>query len=112
MGTLRTPQTEAKYQQAIREGLTVPLAEIPSLIEWKFWKLVKNQYPHDLVLKEHDLLIPLRVFALPGEMTMNEIRELFEILEELSNQYDSIKFNYPVQQSVRNHFHLHLQVNK
>jgi diadenosine tetraphosphate (Ap4A) HIT family hydrolase len=113
MGTLRTEATEARYQADIKAGRTQPLSEVKSLAEWKHWRLIPNEYPHDLVCIEHDLLVPKRIFSEPLKMELEEQMELLSILfNDLKNQYDTIKINYPRQQSVLNHWHLHLVRNK
>lgn len=111
MGTLRTTESEARYQVAIAAGLTKPLKDVDSLMEWKYWRLIPNEFPHSLIAKEHDLLIPIRVFPTLEEATMEEIVELMYILfNDLVNNYDSVKLNFPRQQTVRNHLHFHLMV--
>lgn len=113
MGTLRTDETEAKYQAAIASGQTQALKDVPSLMAWKYWRLIPNKYPHDLVCEEHDMLVPIRVFSSVTDMNLSEATELLYILtKELQNQYDTVKMNYPRQQTVLNHLHIHLLVNK
>lgn len=110
--TLRTDATEQRYQEAKKAGLTQPLIDVPALMEWKYWKLIKNDFPHDLIHSDHDLLIPLRVFSSLKEMNLQEATELYHLLSsELANNYDTIKINYPRQQTVLNHFHIHLVSN-
>lgn len=79
----------------------------PRLKEWKNWFLVDNKYPYDMAFSVHHLLLPIREVP-EADLSRDEKEELEEILKELSTQYHSRLVNYPSNQSVRYHFHIHL----
>lgn len=81
-------------------------------MEWKYWRLIKNRFPHDKWYKEHDLLIPLTNRRSLQEVSLQELMELLQILKDLEYNYDSIKLNLPRQQSIKNSLHFHLGTYK
>ena len=113
MGTLRTAATEARYQADKANGKTIPLDEEPSIMDWYYWRVIENRYPHDMEASVHHLLLPQRKFAKIEDATAKELAELYTILfDYLYNKYSAVKMNYPRQQSVHNHFHIHLLTYK
>jgi hypothetical protein len=109
--TLRTPATERKYQSKKRDIRFMKTA--PSLKEYKEWRVIDNDYPHDRITKVHHLLIPKRQVTRPIYLNEYEIAELDGLLEHvLPKEYDAILMNFPRQQSIKNWMHFHLYVYK
>jgi len=112
---IRTPMSyrsdagERIYQTAKLKGETIPLSEEPSIIDYRYWRLIENRYPGDTLYDTHDMLVPKRIFALRGEMTLDELIEKESILKELDTHYHEITENTEVRRSVKGHYHIHLK---
>lgn len=109
--SLRKDDSENAYQEAKQKGQSRPLIQEKRFKEWKHWALIDNRFPYDMAFSTHHMLIPLR--EVPGEELNNQERqELEEILDELSEHYDSFQINFKSKQSILNHFHIHLLIFK
>ena len=111
MATLRTPQTEKKYQEkkqdpATRTRVFNPEAE-EVLREFNYWFLIPNKFPYDLIAEKHHMLIPKRVFGELGEANEAELAELAEIKRELGPEYHYIIETTSARRSIGAHLHLH-----
>lgn len=77
---------------------------------FKYWKVLHNNFPYDMIASEHDLLIPRRHFTNEIEMDAEERAELTliktEILPKIKT-YDTILENFMRTRSVK-HYHIHL----
>lgn len=107
----RSPECAARYEMALKENKLKPLLEEPRIQEWQHWVIIKNSYPYDLVFEVHDMLIPKRV-ASRNQLTQAERDELETIMEEIQHNYDRQIINFPSLQSITDHFHIHLAVDK
>lgn len=106
--TLRTDETQARYDQDRAAGKLVPLKDIPSIRDFAYWRLIHNEYPHDKETDLHHMLVPMRVFPEMMDMNMNEWTELVELMTEILNdKYDSFKVNTDKQRTIPDHFHVH-----
>lgn len=109
--TLRTSATEAKYQ-ATKKSVRF-MKDAPSLQEFREWRIINNEYPHDKIACTHHLLIPKRQVERPIYLNEYEIAELDGLLEHVLPQtYDSIMLNFPKRQSIKKWLHYHLYVYK
>ena len=106
--SLRTLSSEQQYQADKAAGNTVPLDQEPHIIDFKHWYVIKNRYPYNTAFCEHDMILPRRVFATRGEISIAEAIELDTILDDLKHQYDVVFENLPHRRSVLTHYHLHL----
>lgn len=105
--SMRTRRTERAYRKAKRNGKLIPLAEEYRLREWKYWILVDNGYPHDRHHTRNHLLVRKRrgsIFSL----RLWEWAELLEIYNEVKDDYDCAKLNFPSMISVPEYLHFHL----
>ena len=111
---LRTPQMLGRYRKYKKENNSDVsfFFTSPAIKEWKHWRLIKNDFPYDVLARKHHLLTPKRLFAKEGEMTSGERKELTAIKNELSGGYDTMLENFSEQRSFKNHYHLHLIVYK
>lgn len=110
--SLRTTEGEQFYADQKMSNNLKALADEPSLIDYKYWRVINNRFPYNAVLAEHNLLIPRRVVAERAELNLQEVHELAEILDELKNNYDFVMENFPHKRSVLYHYHLHLGLYK
>jgi hypothetical protein len=105
--SLRTYDTEVRYQLDKAEGKTRPLEEEPSIQDWERWRLIDNSYPYDAVFEKHHMLIPTEGYR----QTVKD-DDLHAILEELAPEYDFWFVNFPHRQSIKNLLHIHLVKHK
>lgn len=82
----------------------------PSLKEFTHWRILKNDFPYDLVAEKHDMIVPKR-HVKEDWLTDEEKSELFSIKEDnLIKNYDFTLEAFG--KSIPEHFHLHLIVIK
>lgn len=111
--TLRTKKTEEAYNQAKIDGKLTPLRHLPSIKNFKYWRLVNNDFPHDKETITHHMLVPIRVVPEFGQITLEEFFELYLLENEiLAGDYDAFKRNTNRQRSVFDHYHIHCLVYK
>lgn len=108
--TLRLPESEAKYQveRAARIAGGCPMCNAPTIEEWKYWKIIRNDYPYDLVAEKHDLLVLKEHTSTISKNAWIEFNERKYALQDDPYAYHSIIENLPVRQSFPAHFHYHL----
>lgn len=98
-----------RYQKKHFGGGKCPLcADKDVLQDFKHWKIMKNAFPWDRVIKEHHMVVPKRhaTFAMLndeekeelGKIKSTYINGLYTIMAEATDQV----------KSVPGHFHLHL----
>jgi len=78
------------------------------------WVILGNLYPYDLIAKEHDMLMPKRVFGKMSDCNREEWDEYKEIINllEAENRYDAVLENFSRGRSILRHLHIHLLVYK
>ena len=103
---LRTDKTQQRY----KDGAKSSFSRIPSKEEWKYWRLVTNEFPYDVIASEHDLLIPKRVVSDLDGLNLQEKKELDVIFKSLDKRmtYDAILLAFPWSRTVDSHLHFHL----
>lgn len=106
--SLRKPQTLARYEEHLRNRKPGEcyLCSAASLREFRFWRLLPNEYPYDLIAKTHHL-ITLRRHADENGLTVPEYNELYDIKQALKDDYDMLFENTLKRKSIREHFHIH-----
>lgn len=105
----RSHATEKRYQKDIEAGSTRDICSIPPLREWKFWKLVPNDYPGDILYKVCHMLIIKEDVSDRINMSEGARLELDRILEEfVYPSYSSIIENCPSIRSAPHVYHLHV----
>lgn len=63
MARLRTQEGEEKYQKLIAAGYLnggCKLCEAPSIKDFVYWKIIRNDFPYDLIAQIHDMIVPKR----------------------------------------------------
>lgn len=108
---LRSSKVQKQYRTRHKKqgGFNPEFFETKPGKEYKYWRLIENDFPYDRVAKKHSLLSPRRNFINDWEMKDEERQELFEIKKEVSEsqEYDSILENIPHNRSLPSHYHLH-----
>lgn len=107
--TLRTPETEQKYQDRIAEGALnngCVLCRAETLQQFEHWRIILNDFPYDRIAKTHHMILPLRHTA---EINEEERMELEEIKKTYINeQYNYVMESVNRQKSIPSHYHLQL----
>lgn len=113
--TLRSEENERRYGEFIASGglRECPLCRLAPIRTFTHWKIVENEYPYDLVVELHHMLVPLR-HVTDGELTDEELREFAELKHDvvLHDTYQYFMEAARPTQSVPAHFHVHLVVMK
>jgi len=112
--TLRTPETESRYGDLKKQSgwnEPCPLCKAESIKVFKLWKLIRNDYPYDKVMRSHDMLVPLRHVPYDG-ISDDE----WEEYEKLKKEVAEVDYQWIMEamagQSLPQHFHLHLVIAK
>jgi len=115
MATLRTPESEEKYQAYLKTEAhlqSCSLCDKESLHTFAFWKIVENSFPYDKIAETHHLIVSLR-HASGKELNAEERGELDTIKEDFINpRYEWIVEPAHVNKSIPSHAHLHLIIGK
>lgn len=87
---------------------------LPLIKKFKYWKLVKNEYPYDRIATRHDMLIPLRDFSSFQEVNPKERAEFFKLWNQFSKKktYDMLMVAFPFSQTYPSRLHFHLMKTK
>ncbi len=115
MRTLRSNKTQSLYD-AHRAGLEADgdceLCSKDILKEFKHWNIVQNLFPYDILATVHHMIIP-KGHVRELDLDFDELKELIEIKSTYINEgYDLILHQVTKDQSIPDHFHLHLIVGK
>lgn len=110
--SLRTDETEERYQTAKKMGWLKHLASEPKLRnapDFKLWKVIDNRYPHDRHHVRNHLVVMLRDAPVENIST-TEWEEFWRKVMPWANaqRYDYIKFNLVSVRSIGGTPHLHL----
>lgn len=114
---LRKPKTEKKYEklEAFRENhkLKCPLCKAKNIKKFKYWKIIKNDFPYDRIASRHDMLVPIR-HATEEKLNRKEQAEYKKIKETYleESSYDYFLEVSQKGKSIPSHFHMHLIVLK
>jgi hypothetical protein len=111
MPSLRSPEMKQRYKDHIALHPTsagCPLCTKPALKTFQYWKITVNDFPYDLIAKEHHMIMPLR-HVIESELTAEETKEFNSIKKELLNsEYHYIIEATSKRKSIPEHFHLHI----
>ncbi len=111
MGTLRTPETEAAYTKVKKEGHLLRgcvLCASPSVKEFTEWRIIRNDFPYDLIADVHHMILPKR-HVTEEEFTESEKAEYKEIKDTyMQANYEFFIEPRHLQRSVPDHWHLHM----
>jgi diadenosine tetraphosphate (Ap4A) HIT family hydrolase len=106
----RTVATEARYQEAKKQGNLTPLEDCEAIINYRRWKLINNDFPYDDLFSKHEMIVPKRHFSHWYQMRPAEIWELLKILKFYydTGYCDLFILNTPKKQSYKSLFHMHI----
>lgn len=112
---LRTTETWNRYQAEPKKNNGDCFMCDPEAIvvvrEFEHWIIIENNYPYDVVAKDHHMLIPKKHISFAvGDILEAEEDELELIKETLDKEgeYDCIMKNFTAGQSQPQHLHYHL----
>lgn len=109
MYTLRKPESEAVYQEYLKnkpDGCPFCI----EVSDGKLWRIQPARFPYDAVYAKHDLLIPTRHISGVEDLELEEINEFIKVLRFFNSttQYSNISYNFKHRQTVPGHLHFHL----
>jgi len=111
MTGFRTKKLHEKYIKHLKNNKVVgcPLCKREAIKAFKYWKIIKNNFPYDKIAKEHHMIVPLQHIT-EDSLNMKEIDELKRIKKSYikDNNYNYIMEGTIHSQSQPEHFHLHL----
>ncbi len=97
-----------KEKNDVTSDSICPLCEKASIIEFESWRIVKNNFPYDLIASVHDMIVPKQHVKEEG-LTLEMYQELVSIKNTYLNEnYTHIIEALPKIKSIPEHFHLHL----
>lgn len=108
MTSLRTSKDEKIYQEFLKDWVPKCIyCEQELLIQkYKYWILLDNKFPYSAIARTHLMLASKRHIVEQGELTLDEISELYDLLDKL--EYDMVIMNKKRNRSVPSHFHFHI----
>jgi diadenosine tetraphosphate (Ap4A) HIT family hydrolase len=115
--SFRTRRTQAKYDayQRTVTASTPCFLCLKADVAYEHWKLVKNAFPYDLVVKPdtHFLFCPKRHVAEEHDLTEREWLERDTLVRyDLSKAFSCIALNFARARTHTSHLHYHVWVNK
>lgn len=114
-GALRTKESQKHYLKLMSEGFLnngCNLCIAPAINEFKYWRIVDNKFPYDLIAKINHMILPKRHTNYKG-LSREEKDELDVIRAEyIGKNYVYIVETVEEKKSIPAHFHLHLIVPK
>lgn len=107
----RTQKTYDRYMYERTKGLLdhgCRLCQIKPIKEFKYWKIINNEYPWDLIAKTNHILVSKR-HAIYEKLNRAEKNE-FDLIKKkyLEKKYSHLIEVSTKQKSIPNHFHMHL----
>jgi hypothetical protein len=111
MGTLRTQETKQKYQKFIDEGLLADgcnLCKSPAVVEFKYWRIINNEFPYDLISDVHHMIVTKRHIT-EDKLNTEEKEELQSLkLGYINKEYEFMMEGTNRKKTIPEHFHVHL----
>lgn len=106
--SLRADFLEDYYKEYKKTAPKNALHKEPSVVEWKFWRLINNNFPYTKIATAHALVVLKRDCSI-YEISAEELAELWmTILPWADKIYDVSLINLSAMRSVRNTPHVHL----
>src|SRR3989344_4231106 len=106
---MRDRYDECKKSDEFNSGCA--LCKKDTIQEFRYWRIVLNDFPYDRIARVHNMILPIRHIAGDG-LNAEEIAELFEIKKKYLRDYDYIIETSNQRRSIPDHFHLHLIMSK
>jgi len=110
---LRTLETWRRYQDKRSDtsrGCFMCTPADDPIVTYCHWMIIENEYPYDAGAEGHTLLVPMNHVQYESPLTIEEMRELEDIIGDLeyAGYYDCIVRNFTSGQSFPIHLHYHL----
>ncbi len=109
--SLRTPELSQRYvdyRKSLPADEPCKMCALPATKEFVHWKIVKNDFPYDVIAEAHDMIMPLR-HTIENGLMKEEWQEWLEIKEKyVGDNYEYVIEPVPKHKSYPDHFHLHL----
>jgi len=116
MGVQRTKKTEEKYKKFMAKGFLAKgcnlCRKVKSIKEFRYWRIVDNEFPWDRIAKINHMIIPKR-HIIYEELNKAEKKE-FESIKSayIEEKYELIAEVANKKKSIPDHFHIHLIILK
>lgn len=81
------------------------------IADFKYWFIVKNNFPYDSIAETHHMIVSKRKFALDWDLVNKEEMDELSRLKKtgyIFKNYDVFLENLPTGQTVPGRFHIHL----
>lgn len=119
---VRTEGMMKKYIQHMQEKQTSNVVESNAFLDWKerlvkefdHWIIIENLFPYDAIAETSHMIITKRKVPFDWRLLTEEEEKEIDLLKEtyINDNYDVVWENLPKDQTVTEHFHLHLLVLK
>lgn len=112
--SFRSEELEEKYRKHKASGVMdnkCVLCAASALQTFKYWKIMKNDFPYDLIAKTHHMILPIR-HVKELDLTEEERLELLDIKANFIKSYDCILESTLKTKTIPEHHHLHLLIAK
>ena len=107
--SLRTARSEQAYFVAKQQGMLKQLYEEPTLVSFKYWRIIANNFPYDAAYKTSHMLVPRRLISTYDRLTWRERREMRKIIDSYCQEhYHQVVENMFSKRSVLVLYHIHL----
>jgi len=107
---MRTDETQKAYME-LKERRDprspCPMCSADSELDFHYWRIIANDFPYDKIAERHSMLVPKRHIAELRELSAEALAEYDEIESKITG-FDALLKNLPHDQSIPDHFHLHL----
>ena len=103
-------RTDKIYKKYLFKQKKDSIFHLKVVKQYKYWRIVKNEYPYDAIASRHDLLVPERQIKDIFLITKKEWQELKTLWRSFINNrhYDCILIPLPWSQTFKGRIHFHL----
>lgn len=106
--SLRDNSLEEHYREYKKTAPKDALHKEPTVLEWKYWRLVHNRFPYTKTTKAH-MMVVLKRDCLIYEISAEELAELWTtILPWADKVYHASIINLAAARTIKSTPHIHL----
>jgi len=107
--SLRTARSEEEYFRAKQGGKLKHLYDEPTLVDFKHWRIIANNFPYDAAYSTSHMLVPRRILGTYDRLNWRERREMRKIIDTYcQDNYHQVVENMTSKRSVLALYHIHL----